>query len=384
MASLPSIFLDILRILRSAKDYIKHFPRRWVLLLAYLSRKLSEWRCMWLTKPGTFKNPQPAEPSPLGCRTGLSSALSGSISWSGDAVAASMVPASASQSTHERAVWHPATAPPSPTGSSARLSVDPTWVPSLNPTNQFARSSPAFHSTGNLSIQSASDRRSIITTSHQSLRSSRRNDRPLRAPRGTYRQFGPRPAPSLLGGRSSRSPSPMPSPSTAQPRHLVVDTLAYAEGRIIPTISRPQSPTAFPSSTSHTQGQLGPPPSRRGRQRTTSIDVSVRSPSPESAPNASSISAQEFTGDPKSMDASPLSSPLIIPADRLETASPTTSFATSNLFLPDGRFIQLINSDQIPRYTKNDKMRVHYSIIATQPLCLFTDLVREDCKLWNR
>ena len=276
MASLHSILLDILRTLRSAKDYIKHFPRHWVLLLAYLSRKLSEWRCIWLTKPGTSKKPQPDEPSPPGCRTGLSSALSGSISWSGDAVAASMVPASAGQPSQERAVWHPATAPPSPTGSPARLSVDPTCVPSLDPTNQFARSSPAFHSTGNLSIQSASDRRSIITTSHQSLRSSLRNDRPLRAPRGTYRQFGPDPAPTLLSGRSSRSPSPMPSPNTAQPQHLVVDTLAHADGRVIPTIV-PQSPTASPSSTSHTQGQLGPPAFRRGKQRTTSIDVSVRS-----------------------------------------------------------------------------------------------------------
>lgn len=383
MASPLSTLLELLRILRSAKDYIKHFPRHWASLLAYLGRKLSEWRCLWLTKPGTFRNPKPAEPSSPGCRSGLSSTLSGSISWSGDAVAASMVPISAGQPSHERAVWHPATAPPSPTGSPASLSVDPMWAPSPIPTSQFARSSPAFHSTGNLSIQSASDRRSIITTSHQSLRSSVRNDRPLRAPRGTYRQFGPGPAPSRLSGRSSRSPSPMPSPNTAQPQHLVVDTLAHANGRVIPTIS-PQSPTALPPSTSHTQGQLGPPAFRRGRQRTTSIDVSVRSPSPESVPNASSINAQEFTEDPMAIGTSTHSSPLILPADRLETVSPTTSFAASDIFIPDGRLVQLINSDQIPRYTKNVTMQVHYSIIATQSLRIFADLVREDCKWWNR
>jgi len=382
MASPLRTLLELLCILRSAKDYIKHFPRYWALLLAYLGRKLSEWRCLWLTKPGTFRNPKPAEPSSPGCRSGLSSALSGSISWSGDA-AASMVPASAGQPSHERAVWHPATAPPSPTGSPARLSVDPTWASSLNLTNQFVRSSPAFHSTGNLSIQSASDRRSIITTSHQSLRSSVRNDRPLRAPRGTYRQFGPSPAPSRLSGQPSRPPSPMPSPNTAQPEHLVVDTLAHAGGRVIPTIS-PQSPTALPSSTSHTQGQLGPPAFRRGRQRTTSIDVSVRSPSPASVPNASSINAQELTEDPMALDTSPHSSPLILPADRLETASPTTSFAASDIFIPGGRLVQLINSDQIPRYEKNVTMQVHYSLTATQSLRMFADLVREDCQSWNR
>jgi len=383
MASPLSTLLENLRILRSAKDYVKHFPRHWASLLAYLGRKLSEWRCLWLTKPGTFRNPKPAEPSLPGSRSGLSSALSSSISWGGDAVAASMVPASAGRPSHQRAVWHPATAPPSPTGSPARLSVDPTWASSLNLTNQFVQSSPAFHSTGNLSIQSASDRRSIITTSHQSLRSSVRNDWPLRAPRGTYRQFGPGPAPSRLSRRSSRSPSPMPSPNIAQPQHLVVDTLAHADGRVTPTIS-PQSPTALPSSTSHTQGQLCPPAFRRGRQRTTSIDVSVRSPSPASVPNASSINAQEFPEGPKAMDTSSLSSPLILPADRLETVSPTTSFAASDILIPDGRLVQLINSDQIPRYTKNVTMQVHYSIIALQPLRMFTDLVREDCKPWNR
>ena len=294
-----------------------------------------------------------------------------------------MVPASAGQPSHERAVWHPATAPPSPTGGPARLSVDPTWALSLNLTSQFVRSSPAFHSTGNLSIQSASDRRSIITTSHQSLCSSVGNNRLLRAPRGTYHQFGPGPATSRLSGRSSRSPSPMPSPNRGQPEHLVVDTLAHADGRVIPTIS-PQSPTALPSSTSHTQGQLGPPAFRRGRQRTTSIDVSVRSPSPESVPNTSSINAQEFTEDPMAIGTSTRSSPLILPADRLEPVSPTTSFAASDIFIPDGRLVQLINSDQIPRYTKNVTMQVRYSVIATQSLRVFADLEREDCKSWNR
>ena len=92
--------------------------------------------------------------------------------------------------------------------------------------------------------------------------------------------------------------------------------------------------TDLPSSSSHTQERSGRPTIRR--QRTTSIGIDIQNPSMESLPDIS-INSQEFTEEPMAMDTSKQSS-------------------LDNLFLPEGRFIQLINSEQIPRYTKHDTM----------------------------
>jgi hypothetical protein len=64
------------------------------------------------------------------------------------------------------------------------------------------------------------------------------------------------------------------------------------------------------------------------------------------------------SSDPPSPTGSPL--PIISPADRLETISRHSvmgaSSATSDFVVPDGRFLQLINSEQVRRYTKNITM----------------------------
>jgi hypothetical protein len=139
----------VLRILRSAKDHtIKPFSRWWASLLAYLGRKLGEWRCSRSSRPGTFGNPKQTDPSSPG--GGASSFLmsGGSVCLSGYAVAASAVPTLANQLEHAESQL--STTLPSPTRSLARLSVDPPRAPSPHPTFQL----DANRSTGNLSTQS--------------------------------------------------------------------------------------------------------------------------------------------------------------------------------------------------------------------------------------
>ena len=83
--------------------------------------------------------------------------------------------------------------------------------------------------------------------------------------------------------------------------------------------------------------------------------------------------------EPISVDTSTRVSHHISPSDRAEAASqnsPTTSSAPSVFALPEGRYLQLINSDQIPRYMKNSTMQVGHHIMATRPLHMLADLVR--------
>jgi hypothetical protein len=58
-----------------------------------------------------------------------------------------------------------------------------------------------------------------------------------------------------------------------------------------------------------------------------------------------------------------------VPADILEDAplSPTTSSVISDFYLPEGRFIALIHSDQVPRYSKDIKMQVNYIVLLLRP-----------------
>ena len=326
MASLLGVLLELLRILRSSvKGHIGRFPRScWALLLAYLSRKLSEWWCPWPRKPGTHGNTKPADPSfPRG--RGGSCSVSCSSARHAARVDASTVPASANavnRLSRDGAESQPETPLSSSSPISATLPVDPHSVPGpdLNPRRHRVRErGPTNHSSGNVSIQSAGDR--------PSSRSPVQNDRPSRdpSPRGTHRQFGAGSSVSRLRGRPSRPPSPQLSPQ----------------------ISR------FSSLSSHTREQLSPP-AHPVKQRTTSIDWDVQNPSTESLP---SVNAQELAEAPMTVETSSRSLSRISFADRSETSSQHSHMASSALLnhfiLPEGRILQLINSDQIPRYTKN-------------------------------
>jgi len=363
MSPLLRILLEILRILRPAKDHIKQFLRCWPSLLAYLVR---EWRFLWPSKPGTIRNPKPAESSFSRDGPGFPSVSDGSVCTGGIggyAVAASTVPALANQPMGRgRAELQPDTAPPTPT--LATLPVDPPWAQGPSTTNHTVGSSHANHSTGSLSTHSrASDRLSLMSTSRTSLRASAQNDRPSRDPRATYRQFGAGPGASRSRsrGRSSRSPSPQPSLNTAQPANLDIARTAThthtpADGVINPAMGL-QGLTNLPSS-SRTQERPGRPAIQRQKQKTTSIGWNVQNPSTETLPTIT-VNAHEITEEPIAMDADAHSSRPITPSDRAETASQnshTASSATSVFTLPEGRSLQLINSDQIPRYTKNATM----------------------------
>ena len=365
MASLLRTLLEILRRFRPTKSHIKRFLRHWASLFAYLVRKLGEWRFMWPSKPRTIRSPKPPEPSFPGDRAGSSSVLGGSActGWIGEyLVAASTVPASANHPLGRgRAEPQSDTIPLTPT--QATLSVDPPWAPGPSTANQVVGSSHADHSSGNLSVQSrASDRLSMISASRTSLRAAIQNDRPSQDPRATYRQFGPGPgAPRPRSrGRSPRSPSPQPFLNTAQPDNLdIAPTRAHspacADVVLNPTIG-PQGLTGLPPSSSHMQEQQGL--IYRQKQRTTSIGLTVRNPSIES-PSATSNNTQGITQEPMAMDTSTRLPLHTSSSDRAETASQNSraaSSATSFLVLPEDRFLQLIVSDQIPRYEKNATM----------------------------
>ena len=352
MASLLGAILEFLRILRSSKkDHIKRFPRPcWALLLAYLGRKMRKWWCSWFNKPGAHGNANPTYRSFPGGREGSSCSVSWSSSACGYAarVAASTVPASAANSAN-----HDGAEP-----SSATLPVSPPWVqsPDLNVRSHWVGERPTHHGSGSPTFQSPGDRPSAISISRSSSRTSVQSDRSTRDPRATYRQFGS----GASRGRSSRSPSPI----------------------------SPQVSTGVPSSSPHTREQSSSPTINRTRQRTTSIDFDIQNPSTESLPNSLSLigaNVQESTA----VETSTHSPSRISFADRWEATSQhsytTTSAPLNHFMLPEGRILQLINSDQIPRYTKNVTTQVDsfFMTVTTQSSYMLADLVRKNCALWN-
>jgi hypothetical protein len=370
MASPLKVLLAFLRILRSAKDHaIERFPGWWASFLAYLGRKLSVWRCSRPSRPGTFGKPKETDPSSPGGGASLSSVTGGSACLSGYAVAAaaSAVPPSANRPSLEPTEWQPSTAPSSPSGSLARLPVDQPRAPSPNLTPYLHGGSIAYSSTGNLSTRShasASDRLSIITNSRESLRGSVRNGQSSRNPKATYRQFKHGPTPSQSRERLSPKPSSANLQNTTNPppRLEVVTTTGPTHAHADEEAISPQSPAVAPSPSSHTHESLSPPANKR-RGSSTSVIFNVLNPSTDSLSVTSATQPPKFTEEPMTIDSDPPnhSSPVCSPSDRLKTASQhslATSSSTADFFLPEGRFVQLIHSDQIPRYTKNITMQV--------------------------
>src|SRR6267142_2635746 len=328
---MSSVLLKILRIVHLARRYIGHTSSRWALFLAILGRKLSEWwhRYQWSGKPGPSK---PAESS-FPCTShgaGLcSSALGGPAVLKGYGVAASNVPASASQGSlslriHVSAEGQSTTAPPSPTP--APLSVEPSYSP--NPEPSFLPVDPAnfaSRSSSNVSFAStqsrASERRSRITASREALRTP--VGQPVELPRSPHHQFGRGPDPSRSGGRVSRSPSPRhPLNMTHQPHH----------GGGISPIDGPRSPADMRSSPYHTQEPQRTPLTHQ-KQKTTSLDVHVQSPSLESLPIPTLL--QQLTEEPMAISPTQLSIASSV-ADHYETASQRPSFVASEYSLPEG------------------------------------------------
>jgi hypothetical protein len=89
-----------------------------------------------------------------------------------------------------------------------------------------------------------------------------------------------------------------------------------------------------------------------------SVVFNIQGPSTESPPIFSSINPGQLTEAPGVIETvTPYLSPVTAAADPHDEAS-IHSLATLDNLLPEGRDVQLINSDQVPRYTKGVTMQV--------------------------
>ena len=386
MASILHFLLYFLRKLRFTKDSIRSCIKRWALFLAFLGRRFGINHLWHDEKRGACHRPAHVEPS--FSRKGVRLELGKFV------VAASQVPASASHpSLHDVAgdtgvaPGQPQTTSPSRASPPASIRAEPHRDPA-HPATTLGVGIYSNHSTTNFSTHSrASDRLGIIQTqSRESLHAP--VGQTTRFPRAPHRQFGRGPSPSPSRERPSRSPSPparvhQPSPTSRLhplPR-LEVDT-----SNLHPTHSESRnSPINPPSAVSHTHEPLSPPSlhGHRRRQSSTSVVVGIVTPSTESLPLSPLANQHPLTDEPYTIG-SPIDPPSPIaeaPDAREESPqhSPIASSpsATSNLDLPDGRFLQLINSEQVPRYTKEVTVQVYHIITSVKPLSFFAGPAKE-------
>jgi len=356
MSSILKVLLQCLRLLgpvRPVREYIQKFLRRWTLLLAVLGRKLSLlWRCHdGFGKPGTSRRPKSS-----------GSPVSHSPTSREYVVAASTVPESAnypsSQELAERQAATAALTTGIPPTTQENLSVDHSYANDAidpdDPPPSFDGRILAHHSSGNLSavsVQSrASSRFSVITTSRESIRAIPVGQ-PSRPSRATHRQFGRGPNPSKSRDRSS------PTSRSHTPRQLprleivTLDAPHFAHGDDgVGSVNQP-------SPSSDTQESPSPPSMDRNSKKrsSTSLVFNVQNPSTESLPSSSVMNPQPLTDQPFGIDsaATAHSSRVKIPADLYDEGLIRSPTSLSDNLLPEGRFVQLINSDQVPRYTKN-------------------------------
>ena len=361
------VVLDFLRIVRLTRDYIPRFPRRWTSLLALLGRKFGVLWCFGLGKSGTLQRSRPPE-RPLFRRKPSVCSLCGASAISrGYVVAASTVPESENYpNPQERAMGQPATTAPA-------VGIPPTYVSTVNShsvDHPYAPYPPplsngiilAHHSSGTLGTintqDSGSARSSIITDPGEEIHASV-------ASRG---QFGRRQDPSRSRDRISK---PASLTNALQPLHSEITDLPplyHGDRRL--------SPIVQPSMSSHIPEPLGLPPMDENRRNpsSTSVVFDVQNPSTESVP-VSSTHPGQLTEAPFTIETvAPYLSPVTAAADPHDEA-PILSIATLDNPLPEGRSVQLINSDQVPRYTKNLTMQVRHIVILLRLSHLLADPV---------
>ncbi|KAI9509033.1 hypothetical protein F5148DRAFT_814395 [Russula earlei] len=356
MVTTLELLLKFLRICRLAGRIFWRTLNRWPVLLTCLSRRLSEW---WHRKPGTSQTSKPAEPSISGTMAGPSSAIVKGF------VSASFVPASASDPTfrrdsgdrfESRSVAAAAAAPS--TSGPTRHSVD--HPPHAPYSTQFLHGgNPAEGSTSNLSVSSiqsrASDRLSIITAnSGKSIRDPV-GQPSAHLPKAVHRQFGRGPDASRSRERLSRPPSPASRPPTPRPSPRIVAT-DLPPSQVFHADGGRRSPIIQPSvSPSHAHEPLGPPPGHENRRKQSSIVVvDVQNPSTESLPIASSptrTNPRQLTEEPLAMD-----------------TTLSSSSSISEFIIPEGRIIQLIHAEQVPRYTKDNTIARDQKPCDIEPL----------------
>ena len=396
MAPALNALLEFLRIIRIARHYLKRFPGRGASILAFIGRKLNLWWRFWL---GKFGRPKPIERQFLGTEASSYSVSGGSGVVREYVVAASYAPPSASRASLHELTDRPTAAvaqtvgvhpPPVPD----TLSVDHPYVP--NPPGGPSHFSHILsgrtlgnRSSGNLSaasIQSrASDRYSIITNSRESMRAT--HGQPSRYPRAPHRQFGRGPDPARSRERPSRPSTPITHSHTPTRSHTPTHPTHPTHPRLEIITSPPSThddgkvgPIVQPSgsaSPSYTHEPLSPPPMSEVRRRQSStIIVDIQNPSTDSLAMSPPAYPPQITDEPFTLDSSTVHSSPDTPAvdlhDEPSLGSPTSSnHPAFDYFLPEGRIVQLINADQIPRYTKNATMQVGPTILS---LHIYTSL----------
>jgi hypothetical protein len=415
MALALRALLELLRIIRIVRNCIRRFPDRGASLLAFLGRKLKLLNTWWRFRLEIFGRPKPAERRFLGTEASSYSAVAGEY-----VVAASYVPPSASHpSLHEHTERQPATvAQAAQTGS-----VHPPVLGTLSVNHPYVSNPPGGHphlpdplggrsglgnrSTGNLSAVSirsrASDRYSIITNSRESIRSTH-GQPSSRHPRATHHQFGRGPDPARVPSRSRERPTRPSTPATRPhtpihsihpPRLEIITALPSSHGD--GNASRVVQPSA---SSSYTHEPLSAPPTSETRgRRSSTIVVDIQNPSTDSLAMSPSANPPQITDEPSDMESSTIHSSPDSPAGDLLNEPSLGSPMSSNhptledFSLPEGRFVQLINSDQIPRYTKNATIpRVetayHVKPLTTEfpyfpePNGFEQDSLQQDCSPW--
>jgi hypothetical protein len=348
MISMERVLLKLLRILRFVRGYIVgHAAGRWSLFTAFLGRRISELRRSWNRKPGTSQNPRTAQPSLPGNRASSYSASDGSVDLRGYVVAASTVPGRLAASSaslpvasfQEDAGQSATSLPPSPTSIPANLSVH-------QPHPLYGRNRTA-NSSDNLSGWSAqsraSERLSRIVNSRELLHVP--VDQPSRPPRGIYRQFGPGVDQSTSRGQLSRSPSPTyhQNITHSDPRLAITTPYVHSHPH---DADEGRSPVVPPSPSSSMHGPLRPLTNRNMRSGSlASIKLYIQNPSTDTL--QTTLTEESMAMDPAH------STPSYSAMEQFETASQHSiiaSSATLEFVLPEGRFLQLIHSDQIPRY----------------------------------
>jgi hypothetical protein len=350
------VLLKLLRILRFVRGYIVgHAARRWSLFMAFLGRLISELRRSWNRKPGTSRNPRTAEPSLPGNRASSYSASDGSVDLRGYVVAASTVPGRLAASSaslpvasfREDAGQSATSLPPSPS-IPANLSVH-------QPHPLYGRNRTA-NSSDNLSGWSAqsraSERLSRIVNSRELLHVP--VDQPSRPPRGIYRQFGPGVDPSTSRGQLSRSPSPTYHQNITRSDSRLAITTPHVHSHPHDA-DEGRSPVVPPSSSSSMHGQPRPLTDQRNIWRSsTSIKLSIQGPSTETLPTT--LMEESMAMDPGGPGHSTPSYSAIGQPETASQHSTIASSATSEFILPEGRFVQMIHSDQISRYYERATM----------------------------
>ncbi|KAH9003496.1 hypothetical protein EDB86DRAFT_2371332 [Lactarius hatsudake] len=358
MASVLELFREILCKFRFTRGLFHRFFKRWVLFLAFLGRRLGTWHPWGDRGRSTF---QKAECSSPGTTTRLESKKCG---------VASHIPAPASHpSLHNTRSTSQQPQPATASSSATPAPADPVEPPSprdhANPSSAFESRIHSNRGSTDSGIRSPSDRLSIIQAHpHESFRTP--SSQPIQFPRVPHRSSGREYSASPSGECPSRSPSP---------------TDHFPQPRLGINITNPLHQTHVDGSRdcstvcSHAHASLSPPSIHRhhGRQSSTSVIVGVENPSTDSLPLSSSTNRPPLTDEPYTIG-SPIgqSSPITDAPDTREgsTNSPTASSpsASSNFELPAGRFLQLINSEQVPRYTKDVTVSLERTYFEIPPL----------------